>query len=92
MKKLKIWNGRSHGHIYDGHTVYIAAYSVKQAAELASMACFGPKFPNIITKNEINVYYSKNAWGNAMEGITAEEPCVYMTNDRIIDSKPFRVI
>lgn len=92
MKKLKLWNGRSHGHTYDRHSVYVAAYSVKHAAELVSIACFGPKFPNIITKNEINSYYCKNAWGDPMEGITAEEPCVYMVNDRIIGSKPFRVI
>lgn len=91
-KQLKLFNGRSHGTIYKKHHVYVAAYSIKQAAELVSMACFGKEHKDLISTNEINVYYSKGAWGNTMDGIVATEPCVYMSEGIFEKSKPFRVI
>jgi hypothetical protein len=38
MKQLKIWNGRGHGK-FSGGSIYVAAHSKKQAAELISQAC-----------------------------------------------------
>lgn len=92
MKTLKIWNGRSSGSKYNRHHVYVAAYSTKQAAELVSLACFGVGRKDLIPVREINVYYSKGAWGDTMNGIIAEEPCVYMCDERSPNNKPFRVI
>ena len=91
-KTLKLFNGRCHGRKYQRHHVYVAAYSVKQAAELVSMACFGEDHKDLISVSEISNYYHKNAWGNAMNGIEAIEPCVYMHDETKIDNKPFRVI
>ena len=91
-KNLKIWNGRAHGHKYDRHHAYVAAYSMKQAAELLSMAFFGNETKTLISINEISKYYAKGAWGNRMIGIGAEEPCVYLCDERDSNSKPFRVI
>jgi hypothetical protein len=91
-KQLKIWNGRSHGHKYKRHHVYVAAYSMKQAAELVSIACFGEEHPYIVSVSEIAVYYSKGVWGDRMKGIEATEPCVYLCDERIHKNKPFKVI
>lgn len=92
MKTLKIWNGRTHGHIYRRHHVYVAAYSIKQAAELVSMACFGEDHKDLVSTSEINHYYSKGCWGNVMNGIIPEEPCVYMCDESYSNNKPFRVV
>lgn len=83
-KPLKIWNGRGHRR-FDRGTIYVAAYSMKQAAELVGRAC-----ETYISANEIKVYYSP-CWGNAMNGIIPTEPCVYAT--KIFgDEKPLRII
>lgn len=79
---LKLWNGRVHGHKYKHHHVYVAAYSIKQAAELVSMACYGKEHADVLGVSEIRNYYNKDAWGNTMVGITAKEPCVYMCLER----------
>lgn len=77
-KTLKIWNGRGHGSKYgQGYTMYVAAYSVKQAAELVSKACYDGE-PDHVSKSEIRVYYSAGCWGNAMAGIEPTGPCVYV--------------
>ena len=92
-KVLKIWNGRIHGTKYTHHHVYVAAYSIKQAAQLVSMACYGSEHTDIIGASEIGNYYNKDAWGNTMVGITAKEPCVYMCKESGGgDNKPFKVI
>jgi hypothetical protein len=91
-KQLKIWNGRSHGHKYKRHHVYVAAYSMRQAAELVSKACYGEDMPNLVSTSEISVYYSKGSWGNKMNGIDATEPCVYLADESNSQNKPFRVI
>lgn len=90
-KKLKIWNGRSYGRKYERHHVYVAAYSVTEAARLVSLACFKYE-DNLVPINEINVYYNKDVWGNIMDGIIPTEPCVYLSNAQIRNAKPFRVI
>ena len=87
-KQLKIWNGRSHGHKYYRHHVYVAAYSIKQAAELVSAACFDGR-KDLVSTSEIRVYYHKDCWGNSMDEITPTEPCVYMDFN---NERPFRVI
>jgi hypothetical protein len=82
-KQLKIWNGRGHGKTYGRGHIYVAAYSRKQAAELVSRACFGDERPDIVSSNEIKVYYSADCWGNPMDGIVPTEPCVYATKEHI---------
>lgn len=72
-KELKKWNGRSHGSKYQSGHFYIAAYSQKQASEIAGMAS-GYNRPLDIS--EIRNYYS-NCWGNPMSGIEPSNPCVY---------------
>lgn len=89
-KQLKIWNGRGHGNIYGRGHIYVAAYSTKQAAELVSRACFGEEHPDLVSINELNVYYSKGAWGDSMNGIEATEPCVYATKEHF--GTPERII
>lgn len=70
MKQLKFWNGRAQGRRKG--TFYIAAYTQKQAAELASKA--GGGYPCGVS--EIRNYFSP-CWGNSMNGINPGEPCVY---------------
>lgn len=89
-KKLKIWNGRGHGRTYDRGHIYVAAYSRKQAAELVSRACYGDEHPDLVSTNEIKVYYHADAWGTSMNGITPTEPCVYATKEHF--GTPERVI
>lgn len=91
MKNLILFNGRSHGHKYRRHHVYVAAYSMTQAAKLVSMACFDG-IEDLVKVSEIKVYYSKHAWGDKMKGIEAKEPCVYLHNEQDHLSSPFRVI
>lgn len=91
-KQLKIWNGRCHGHKYSRHHAYVAAFSMKQATELLSMAFYGNEHKDIITTHEISNYYNKNAWGNKMDGIIPTEPCVYLCDEQKSTNKPFRVI
>ena len=57
MKQLKIWNGRGHGKQLNS-SVYVAAYSAKQAAELVGTACGLYQ----IDAREIRDYYSKDCW------------------------------
>lgn len=75
-KTLKIWNG---GRIYSGKhkgvSVYVAAYSMKQAAEIINTAIGNEQ----MTASEISTYYNKGSWGNDMAHITPTEPCVYVT-------------
>lgn len=92
MAKLKIWNGRCHGHKYELHRAYVAAYSMKQAAEILSIAFYGSEHKDLISTSEISKYYSKGCWGNKMNGIEATEPCVYLCDERKSEYKPFRVV
>lgn len=70
-KELKKWNGRGHGSQYGRGSLYVAAYTQKQAIELLNTAC-----DSFITVNEIRKYYSQ-CWGNPMEGIDPTEPGVW---------------
>lgn len=76
MKKLKLFNGRD-WECRGGH-LYVAAYSVKDAAELSSAAyrkINGLEDRTDIaatTISEVNVYWSKGCWGNDMNSITPE--------------------
>jgi hypothetical protein len=56
------WGGRNQQH------VYVAAYSKADADRLLQQASGIPHS----FMNEINVYFSKGCWGNAMDGITPE--------------------
>lgn len=87
-KQLKIWNGRGHGK-YNRNHIYVAAYSAKQACELIGQVCeLGRPLP----ASEITKYYSKDCWGNSMDGITATEPCVYVGDGYDYNNKPIRII
>jgi hypothetical protein len=81
-KQLKIWNGR--GFDNKSH-LYIAAYSAKQVIELVKKAC-----GLTLTSRELNIYFVKGCWGNAMEGIVPTEPCVYASKDFF--GKPEKII
>jgi hypothetical protein len=83
-KVLKIWNGRSPKPQYKGN-VYIAAYSRAAAHRLLEKA-----FKVYIGPNEIKNYFSENAWGNYMNGITPTEPCVYVQETNT--STPIRLL
>jgi len=74
-KGLKLWNGRGTGKYSSNDHFYIAAKSVKQASDLLLKVSGG--YVKSLAY-EINEYYSKNCWGNAMTGIPADEPCVYL--------------
>lgn len=91
VRALRLFNGRSHGHKYKRHHVYVAAKSIAQAAKLVSMACFDGR-EDLVSVSEIKKYYSKDAWGVKMEGIEAKEPCVYMCDESNSQNKPFRVV
>lgn len=84
-KQLKVWNGRGHGIYDNGYSMYVAAYSKKQASELLGQAC-----RTRIGVNEISEYYSQ-CWGNPMQDIEPTEPCVYAGRN-YGTHKPFRVI
>lgn len=84
-KKLKIWNGRGHGHEYGKGSFYVAAYSIKQATELLIKAA-----GSHISGNEVKVYYNPGTWGNSMNGIQPTEPCVY--GIKRYGEKPVRLI
>lgn len=76
MKKLKLFNGRD-WECRGGH-LYVAAYSVRDAAELSSAAyrkTIGLEDRLDIVKtsiSEVNVYWHKGCWGSSMEGINPE--------------------
>jgi hypothetical protein len=61
MKKIKILNGRWKDCC---GSAYVGCYTYKQAIELLKQAGY-----EAITMSEINVYWSKGCWGNAMAGI-----------------------
>ncbi|MDD5013521.1 MAG: hypothetical protein PHW73_00280 [Atribacterota bacterium] len=85
MKTLKIWNGRGHNK-YQGYHLFVAAYSVRQAAEIVGIAC---GLMSSIGVWEINNYYCKGLWGMSMQDIIPTEPCVYA--EKIIGEKPFKI-
>jgi hypothetical protein len=75
-KKLKLFNGRGHGK-HTGSSFFVAAYSIKQAAELVSLAAHG--HTDMASVYEINAYYSNSGWGNVIKE-TGEPlgPCLYV--------------
>ena len=89
-KTLKIWNGRGHGKFNNG-SIYVAAYTKKQAAELVSKACYGDDAPNVINVREISEYYNEGSWGNEMNNIDPTEPCVY-ASEKLYGEKPKKII
>lgn len=81
-KELKLFNGGADGR---GAHYYIAAYSVRDAARLMTAAdrkLHGGKYEITdldISRNvrEINTYFSKNCWGNKMDGVVPERGIWY---------------
>lgn len=73
-KQLKKWNGRGHFQ-YQNCSLFVAAYTQKQCAELVSLACsskMGNK-KDLISTNEIRDYYSFGVWGICMDHINIED-------------------
>jgi len=85
-KILKLYNG---GQIYTGDFkrcyFYVAAYSFKHCIELLNEATGTNSIPS-----QMNPYWNKDCWGNAMQGIEPTEPCVYYTN--ISEKGPKRLL
>ena len=72
-KQLKFWNGAGFGKL-NRYSVYIAAYSAKQAAEFVHQTCGGRA-----TLSTIKTYFSEGTWGNNHKALkdSITEPCVY---------------
>ena len=91
--ELKLWNGRTYsvlaGSCRSGAHLYIAAYSVADARRVCVEAGF-----NDPGASEINTYWSKGAWGNAMNGVPVERG-IWIQRDkacvpeRVIPGTPF---
>ena len=81
-KKLRIWNGGLDGR---GAHVYIAAYSLREAARLLEETrkkVFNVAYElndMLINRNSIEIrdYFSEGCWGNPMEGVTPERGVWY---------------
>jgi hypothetical protein len=84
-RKLTIWNGR---HPSCRGSVYAAGYTKKQVMEMLELAYETGRASS--WNKELDVYWHKGAWGNAMEGITPEVG-VWEQADRY-DSPVMRVI
>ena len=73
MRKLKLFNGRD-WDCRGGH-LYVAAYSMADAARLASEA-YQKLHPGITWEatsiSEVKVYWSKGQWGTSMSGVEPE--------------------
>jgi hypothetical protein len=86
-RKLKIWNGRGAGQKYRNGHLFVAAYSVKQAAELINKGC-----DTYITAYEIKHYFNPDCWGDTMKGIEPTEPCLYGTTSDKLFENPIKII
>lgn len=89
-RKLRFFNGRGHGK-YNKGTIYVAAFSMAEAARLVSKSCY-PDLDrdDLIRVNEIKNYYSP-CWGNPMDGINPTEPGVWATEKRF-NGKPEKIL
>jgi hypothetical protein len=93
MKTLQIFNGRGRRYwakdrsrtIRTEH-VYICAWSKADAVRVMHEAGF-----ERFTLSELNVYYAKGCWGDAMEGVKHERG-VWATPHRRGMEKPYRIL
>lgn len=88
-KELKKWNGGGGGHKQG--SVYIAAYTKKQAGELLAKFKGYADFCKLVEgrmNREIKNYFSP-CWGNPMAGIEPTEPCLYWSKRY---EKPTRIL
>lgn len=90
-RTLKLFNGRGQYHRTRGETghLYIAAYSVADALRVLRDAGF-----ELVSRHELDEYFSKGCWGNSMEEVTAERG-VWATppgQDWNPDAKPERLL
>jgi len=96
MKKLKLFNGRD-WECRGGH-LYVAAYSTKDAAELASAAYRKIKGyedrPDIeaTSVHEVRTYWNKGCWGNPMEGVVPERGVWWTPKEYGPSAQPIRRI
>lgn len=76
MRKLKIFNGGDWDH--QGGHLFVAAHSLQDASNLISEAYRKIRGLQdrtdirIMPVNFLRVYWAKDCWGNAMDGITPE--------------------
>jgi len=90
-KTLKLWNGRqSEFSLKRGSSIYIAAFTQKQASELLKKAFGLPEDCTRYNGAEIRNYFNESCWGNSMDHITPTEPCVYGT--LLNETTPSRLI
>ena len=98
-KKLRLWNGRD-WDCRGGH-LYIAAYSVADAARLYYAAMnkilgIAPpmnKLDIARISREIKVYFNPNCWGKSMNGITPERGIWHgKSNGFGVECRPERII
>lgn len=84
MKTLRKWNGRGNSK-YIKHHVYVAAYSIAHAVRIMQTS-------GLIHAStaEIKNYYSE-CWGNNIDGIRDEEPCVYVIENSSLENKPIKI-
>ena len=88
MKPIKLFNGRVQGHarVSDQESFYVGATSIADVVRLV-LAAGDYK----IDAREVNIYWSKGAWGNAMTGVAPERGVWWTANwhtppRRLVDS------
>jgi len=85
VKKLKLYNGRLFLREKQGHG-YIAAYSDEDAIRLLDLVVGGRG-----NRTEIKKYWSKDAWGNQMDGITPSRGVWWVSNDERWGATPSKI-
>lgn len=93
-KALKLWNGRA-GRVsrligvdsYRSCHMFVAAYSMADALRMLDELMDGR---SDVTAHEIKEYWSANAWGIHMDGITPERG-IWLRNESGANTKPVRV-
>jgi hypothetical protein len=94
MKNLMLLNGRGWHITVNGKDrkcehFYVCAHSVSDAVRLLKQV--QPYYSDSQLRREIDIYWSKNCWGNAMNGITPERG-LWVLWSRAREAKPERII
>ena len=68
-KLVKLFNGRviGRGRLHDREHFYVGATSIADVVRLVKAAG-----DYVCNPREVNIYWSKGCWGNAMDGISPE--------------------
>ena len=73
VRKLKMWNGKVFGGEWSDFNINVAETSQIKAAKLVSEVCGSQ-----LSIHEFRSMYSE-VWGNDMNGIVPQDPCVFVT-------------